>query len=57
MKRGISVEKIVQLVQSPIVMVKENGIQKEVYLYDYLIGDSYSESYEKLSKVVSIQEA
>lgn len=57
MKQGLSVEKIVDLVQYPIVMVEEKSTKREVYLYDYLMGDSYLEAFEKISKIVSIKEA
>lgn len=50
--RGVDAEKIEYFVQYPIVEVVEDGSQKEVYLYDYLMGDSYKEAYEKISRVV-----
>lgn len=52
LERGISSERIEQLVKYPIVEVVEDSHQKEVYLYDYLMGDSYSEAYEKIANVV-----
>lgn len=52
---GLEREYIYKLVYYPIVSIVENGIEKEVYLYDYLIGDSYEEAYEKISSIVSIK--
>ncbi len=57
LNRGISKEKISNLVFSPIVEIEESGIVKEVYLYDYLMGDSYEEAYLKISKIVKVKEA
>ncbi len=45
------VQKINKLVYYPIVRIEEDGNEKEVYLYDYLMGDSYDEAYEKISRV------
>lgn len=55
--KGLSLDKITELVRYPIVTVEEDNIEKEVYLYDYLMGDSYLEAYEKISKIVLIEEA
>ncbi len=51
MERGIPLQKIKKLIYYPIVRIEENGNEKEVYLYDYLMGDSYEDAYEKISKV------
>ncbi len=51
LKRGINYDHILKLIFSPIVTIKEGTIEKEVYLYDYLMGDSYEEAYEKISKI------
>lgn len=56
-ERGITKERITDLVFSPIVRIEESGIVKEVYLYDYLMGDSYGEAYHKISKIVKVKEA
>ncbi len=50
-KKGISEERIKQLVFSPIVTIYEKSIEKEIYLYDYLMGDSYQEAYEKIMMI------
>lgn len=51
MKRGMPLQKIKKLIYYPIVRINENGNEKEVYLYDYLMGDSYQEAYEKIAMV------
>ena len=56
LKRGISKEIISSLVFSPIVEIEKSGLVKEVYLYDYLMGDSYEEAYQKISKIVNFKE-
>ncbi|MGL1893820.1 MAG: hypothetical protein OCD02_19440 [Spirochaetaceae bacterium] len=57
LKRGISLECIMTLVNSPIGFIEEGAIEKEVYLYDYLIGDSYNEAYKKIIKIEMVKEA
>lgn len=51
LKKGVDFDHIFRLIFSPIVTIKEGTIEKEVYLYDYLMGDSYEEAYEKISKI------
>jgi len=57
LRRGIEMETIRRLVVSPIVKIEEKGIIKEVYLYDYLMGDSYEEAYHKIANVIDFKEA
>ena len=52
LNKGMTLKEIKKLVFSPIVKIEESGIVKEVYLYDYLMGDSYQEAYKKISKIV-----
>lgn len=52
MKKGLNEERIRYLVENPIVIMNEGGHEREVYLYDYLLGDSYDEAYEKISNIV-----
>lgn len=51
LKKGMPLQKIKKLIYYPIVRLDDNGTEKEVYLYDYLMGDSYEEAYEKISMV------
>lgn len=53
---GLSLERIEHLVFYPIVEIDEGGLVKEVYLYDYLMGDSYEEAFIKISKIVKVKE-
>lgn len=55
MKRGIPVDKVIELVDYPIVSIRDDSDIKEVYLYDYLMGDSYEEAYDKISRIVTIE--
>ncbi|MBN2619321.1 MAG: hypothetical protein JXR64_13495 [Spirochaetales bacterium] len=51
LKKGLSIEYINSLVVNPIVTIVENGLEQEVYLYDYLMGDSYEEAFFKISNI------
>lgn len=55
MDKGLTEDRILELVDYPIVTIEDNGEEKEVYLYDYLMGDSYDDAYDKISKIVAIE--
>ena len=54
LNRGVDMKDIISWVYYPIVTINDNGYNKEIYLYDYLMGDSYEEAFEKISKIENI---
>ena len=52
---GLKTDFILDIVKNPIVSIDDRGVNKEVFLYDYLMGHSYEEALAEISKIVDIR--